>query len=230
MTTLVLLPGMDGTGELFHPLLQALGSNQPVLVVTYPTTELLGYVELEAMVRALLPTGPYVLLGESFSGPIAISIAATSPPGLTGLILSCSFASSPRALATAAAPALSLPLPMPPSLAVAAALLGRFANPGRRSMLKQSLAKVSASVLRHRLAAALRVNVFAKLQQLKVPVLYIQASQDWLVPPSAAKAIVSALPSTQVTRVNGPHLLLQVNPAESAGAIRSFIANVANAA
>jgi pimeloyl-ACP methyl ester carboxylesterase len=97
-------------------------------------------------------------------------------------------------------------------------------------MLNQSLAKVSARVLRHRLAAALQVNVSAKLEELKVPVLYLQASQDWLVPSSAAEAIVSALPSTKVTRVNGPHLLLQANPAESAAAIRSFITTVANAA
>jgi pimeloyl-[acyl-carrier protein] methyl ester esterase len=230
MTTLVLLPGMDGTGELFRPLLDALGDNQPVLVVSYPTTELLGYVELEALVRKALPAGPYILLGESFSGPVAISIAATHPAGLNGLILSCSFASSPRALATAAAPALSLPLPLPPAFAVATTLLGRFTTPGLRGMLKHCLAKVSARVLRYRLAAVLRVNVFARLKQVKVPVLYLQASQDWLVPSSAAESIVSALPATQVARVNGPHLLLQANPAESAGVIRGFITAVANAA
>ena len=230
MTTLVLLPGMDGTGELFRPLLQALEPGLPVLVISYPTTELLDYAGLEAIVRDALPVGPYVLLGESFSGPIAISIASTNPEHLNGLVLCCSFASSPRAWATALAPALSLPLPLPPSFAIAAALLGRFSSARLRSMLRQSLTKVAVRVLRHRLAAALRVDVTPTLSQIKVPVLYIQASADWLVSSAAAAEVLSLLPSTAVKRVRGPHLLLQVNPTESAIAIHTFLAGVANAA
>jgi hypothetical protein len=35
---LVLLPGMDGTGELFAPFVAALGKTTPVVVVSYPTS------------------------------------------------------------------------------------------------------------------------------------------------------------------------------------------------
>ena len=77
---------------------------------------------------------------------------------------------------------------------------------------------------------ALRVNVTAKLLQVKVPVHYIQASADWLVSSAAAAEVLSLLPSTAVKRVRGPHLLLQVNPTESAIAIHTFLAGVANAA
>jgi pimeloyl-ACP methyl ester carboxylesterase len=43
------------------------------------------YATCEAIARAALPTDrSYVLLGESFPGPIAVSIAATAPPGLRG--------------------------------------------------------------------------------------------------------------------------------------------------
>ena len=84
---------MDGTGELFEPLAQAMERRDAIDVVRYPGTEPLGYDELERLVRAQLPAGqPFVLLGESFSGPLAISIAASPPPGLRGLILCCSFA------------------------------------------------------------------------------------------------------------------------------------------
>ena len=41
--TLVLLPGMDGTGTLFEPLLQALGQHWPVQVLHYPGDQPLGY-------------------------------------------------------------------------------------------------------------------------------------------------------------------------------------------
>lgn len=226
MTTLVLLPGMDGTGELFQPLLQALNPSLAVKVVRYPTHELLGYAELEAIVRAALPAGPYILLGESFSGPIAILIAASDSERLVGVILCCSFAASPRQLAAVAAPALSLPLPLPPVFAVAAALAGKSSNGLIRGMLRRALSQVAPRVLRHRLATALKVNFTEKLAQIKVPFLYMQATQDWLVPPSAAQAIRSVLPKAQVIQVVGPHLLLQVNPVDSMRAIESFVASI----
>ena len=54
--TLVLLPGLDGTGELFAPFLQSLGAALPAQVVAYPRDQALGYAQLEPLVRAALPT------------------------------------------------------------------------------------------------------------------------------------------------------------------------------
>ena len=85
---LVLLPGLDGTGKLFSEILKALEGRVATLIVDYPKDVSLGYDELEVLkVRcAALPDDrPFVLLGESFSGPLAIRIAAHPPPGLCGL-------------------------------------------------------------------------------------------------------------------------------------------------
>ena len=73
--TLVLLPGMDGTGELFSPLIKELGPDIQTVVIRYPDLPL-DYAAHEAFARARLPsTGPFVVLGESFSGPIEIGRA-----------------------------------------------------------------------------------------------------------------------------------------------------------
>lgn len=97
VATLVLLPGMDGTGELFAPFIAALGGEFDVRVVRYPGDHRGGYEELEAIARSAIPEDrPYVLLAESFSGPIAISIAASGPKQLRGLVLCCTFARNPR--------------------------------------------------------------------------------------------------------------------------------------
>ncbi|WP_228488314.1 hypothetical protein [Caenimonas koreensis] len=48
-TTLVLLPGMDGTGDLFAPFIAAWKG--PVHVVRYPTDTALNYQELTAFAR-----------------------------------------------------------------------------------------------------------------------------------------------------------------------------------
>ena len=102
--TLVLLPGMDGTGELFSPLLKELGPDIQTVVVRYPDLPL-DYAAHEAFARARLPsTGPFVVLGESFSGPIAISLAASSPDGMCGYVLCASFVRSPRKILNALRP------------------------------------------------------------------------------------------------------------------------------
>jgi pimeloyl-ACP methyl ester carboxylesterase len=78
---------MDGTGELFGPFIDALGGEFDVQVVRYPAGHCGGYEGLEEIARAAIPLDqPYILLGESFSGPVAISIAASSPGKLRGLV------------------------------------------------------------------------------------------------------------------------------------------------
>jgi pimeloyl-[acyl-carrier protein] methyl ester esterase len=95
--TIVLLPGMDGTGKLFAGFVAALGDAARPVVVAYPTDSQLDYRQLIDVARTFLPLGePFVLLGESFSGPIAIALAAERPAGLFALVLCCSFAPNPE--------------------------------------------------------------------------------------------------------------------------------------
>ena len=54
--TLVLLPGMDGTGDLFAPFVNAVENRFLVQVVRYPTDRVLDYEGLFALVRSGLPT------------------------------------------------------------------------------------------------------------------------------------------------------------------------------
>ena len=68
---LVLLPGMDGTGELFAGFAMALPEWIHPQVVRYPR-EHLSLTDLLLTVRsALLKSEPFVILAESFSTPIA---------------------------------------------------------------------------------------------------------------------------------------------------------------
>lgn len=95
---LVMMPGMDGTGDLFARFEHALGGRMATRIVRYPAIES-RYEVLRACAREALPKGEdFVLLGESFSGPLAIELAAEKPRGLRGLILVCSYARTPRPL------------------------------------------------------------------------------------------------------------------------------------
>jgi pimeloyl-ACP methyl ester carboxylesterase len=225
---LVLLPGMDGTGDLFDPLIEAMGPHAAIDVVRYPGHQALGYEELESRVRAQLPSpAPFVLLGESFSGPLAISIAASPPPGLRGLVLCCSFARRPGpglALMRAGLVDVSMRLLHSRLMRVPLRqlLLGRDASPRLSGMLEASLAQVSVAVMVRRMKEVQRVDVRDKLARVRVPALYLQALQDRVVPRQAAAAMQHRLSALRVVKIDGPHGLLQASPAASARAIESF--------
>lgn len=225
---LVLLPGMDGTGDLFEPLLQAMGQRHTVDVLRYPGDEVLGYDELERRVRAQLPAGqPFVLLGESFSGPLAISIAAAPPPDLRGLILCCSFARSPApGLALLRGGLLELAMNFLHSDRMRGPmrhmLLGRFATPSLAGMLEASLRQVTTTVMARRLKEVQRVNVVDRLSLVRVPAMYLRAMHDRIVPAQAARIIQRALPDLRIVHLPGPHGLLQALPEAAARAIETF--------
>src|SRR5690349_15943355 len=66
------------------------------MALNYPADEPLDYEQLLPQVLAALPSDrPFVLLGESFSGPLAVMAAATRPVGLLGVILCATFVRNP---------------------------------------------------------------------------------------------------------------------------------------
>jgi pimeloyl-[acyl-carrier protein] methyl ester esterase len=228
MTTLVLLPGMDGTGKLFNSFISSLGAAQKVIVVSYPDSEALGYAELEVLARAAIPKNtPFILVGESFSGPIAISIAASAPDQLKGLILCCSFARNPHSLFSGLQPFVSkLPISRAPFGLISRLVLGKFSNPSLRSEIAQAISNVSLNVLRARLKAVLGVDVSDKLKQIKVPIFYLRAAHDRVVPRSASEFISSLLPSARIIELDAPHFLLQTASVKAAEEISKFAREV----
>jgi pimeloyl-ACP methyl ester carboxylesterase len=223
--TIVLLPGMDGTGELFEPFIDALRGEFNLSVATYPVNEALGYVELEAIARTFLPLQePYILLGESFSGPIAMSIAAANDENLKALILCCTFVKNPRpAFSLISGLVNFLPLALAPVMALSHLLLGRFSSLSLRLKLVRSLNKVSPNTMRARLKAVLVVNVSQKLANIQIPVLYLRATHDRLVPSSASILIAKLLPKMQLVELAAPHFLLQTVPIEAVRVLKDFI-------
>ena len=217
---------MDGGGELLHDFIAALDGDPANIVIRYPPDRPMNYTELKTFVCAHLPkNGPYVLLAESFSGPIAISIAASGPPGLAGLILSSSFARNPRRALSVLRPFLSIiPLKLVPTRLLGLFALGRFATPIHRQKLSKALAAVSLSALRTRARSVLDADVTPILRHVSVPVLYLRATKDRIVPSDCGETIVRATPRARVVEIEAPHFLLQVAPKQAAAAIKEFIA------
>jgi len=216
---------MDGTGDLFAPLVETLGHALTLQVVRYPVDQAANYEDLVSIVRAVLPRDrPYMLLGESFSGPIAVTLAAEAPVGLQGLVLCCSFVRNPQPWLAWLRPLVGLvPVKAMPLRGLAWFLLGRASNAARRSALAQALAQVSPAAMRARLRAVLAVDVSAAWVRVNVPTLCLRATEDRVVPAAVSRLVTALKPTTQVVELRGPHFLLQVAPLEAAQAICAFV-------
>ena len=228
LVTLILLPGMDGTGDLFEPFTRALRGEFKVVVVSFPQNGPQTYRHLEAVAyEAMPPDGPLVLVGESFSGPLAIAIAAANPTRVVGLVLCCTFLRNPRPLVRLfGALASSIPSPLPPLGVLSHFLLGRFQSASLREALKNALRGIPSATLRARLRSVLTVDVSADAKQIKVPVLYLQASADRVVPKNALQVIAKYCDTLEWELIDGPHCLLQAAPDPAAKAVSQFVSRL----
>lgn len=225
-TRWVLLPGMDGIGR-FRTLRAAAAGVAECRALSYPPDVPLGYDALVDRVRAALrEEDDYILVAESFSGPIAIRLAAERPRGLRALVLAASFCRSP----------LSGPLRgvmrglggsrfrlRPPLFLAKCFLLGAHPPPDVVADLYASVDQVSAQVFARRLQEILRTDACGALHAVRVPVLYLQATRDRLVREPALQAVRAAYPPLELRRIAAPHMLLQTHPEPAVAAIREFL-------
>lgn len=226
MTDLYILPGLDGTTRMldaFVTAARAAGFGD-VHAIGYPPHQPLSYAELETFVRAALPRHtPLVLLGESFSGPIAISIAADPPPNLVGLVLSTTFARAPVPLLAPFAPLTRFaPTRALPTAVLSAVLLGRWSTPELRRTLRAALDEVAPPVQRTRAAAAMRIDVSDRLARITVPTLAFKANHDRLLRAGAGRQLLAGIANARQIALDGPHLLLQTRTDRCVDAVARF--------
>jgi pimeloyl-ACP methyl ester carboxylesterase len=230
MATFALLPGLDGTGDLFRPLLEVIPPGLSTRVVAYPVDRALSYSDLLRVVEAQLEDeADVVLVAESFSGPLAIRYAAAHPERVRAVVLCASFVRSPvpRWLRVFCTP-LAFRFP-PPAAALRWFMVGRGASASLVASVRAAIARVSPRVLVGRVREVINVDCVAALRECRAPVLYLAAMGDALVGRSAVATILAARRDVQVRRVEGPHLLLQREPRRAWREVEGFLSQLASA-
>ena len=225
--TLLLLPGMDGTGELFNPFINFLPAWIKPEIVRYPNRVPLGFKDLLPAARSAIPdSSPFVLLAESFSTPMAVQLAADAPSNLQAIIICAGFVKPPvgafsRSWISALAPMLfGFTLP---SFVIRSLLVGRTAPVELVRRVRRVVSTVSPEVLAVRVRAVLNCDEERALSRISVPLLYVQAAGDRLVRQSSLEAIRVVRPDVTVTRIAAPHFILQREPQIVADAIVSWL-------
>ena len=224
-TTLVLLPGLDGTEILLEPLVAALPQSVRPLVITYPPAGDNTYAGLLGLARrALAGVAECHVLGWSFAGPLALMLAAAEPAKVRGVILAASFVRPPTPLLGMLGFALAGPPVWLWRAARRAPLwLLRPRSDALRRAKAQTWQRVAARDVAARLRAIAGVDARGLLHACEQPLLYIASTRDAIVPRRNADEVLRLRPATRLVAIDGPHLALFTNPRAAAAAIAGFI-------
>jgi pimeloyl-ACP methyl ester carboxylesterase len=102
-------------------------------------------------------------------------------------------------------------------------LIGSNPPESLQSAVRAAVSSVKPKVLTARLRAVLSCDARQALSQIAVPMLYIQAAKDKVVPKSCLDEIRRIKPEIRVAEIDGPHLILQREPKKSANIVAKFI-------
>ena len=227
---LALLPGMDGTGLMLQRFRAMVPDPVPVTMVRYPTRERHSFQALvEIAEQQLADDRPWVVVGESFSGAVAVELCRRGQRDLRALVLCVTFARSPlqslRWLLGLLPVPMLLRLPVP-DMALRQFCVGHDAPPALLEQMHRTLQAVAPEVLADRLAMIASLDIRDRLSALRLPCLYLQADADRLVPASCLQPFRETIPQLAVRQVAGPHFLMESRPETSWAAIHAFIAEL----
>lgn len=209
---IVLVPGMDGTGELFYrqvPLLQ-----KSYTVATYALRDAATNMEVLAddLSRVIEQAAPEekraIVMGESFGGAIALSTALRYPKHVSSLVILNSFPYfAPQFRLRLGIAAVSLVPWGAMSLVRYVTSFFMHSQHTHRDELKKFLeltARSTQTGYRNRLGILKTYDVRKRLRELQCPTLFLAAEKDHLIPSVAqARLMAEQTPSATVRVLSG---------------------------
>lgn len=222
--TIILLPGLNGTVGLFQPLIDCAPQEYHVMSISYPTHEKRSYSQLKEFVQKRLSEldSPYILVGESFSGPLSLMLGQAKPQGLIGIVLVATFIQAPNFKVGRFLPwTIGFTLTKP--LYDLRLLLTNAPNKGFINAISKELQKVSPKVLADRIQSIFTVNAHQALTDCDVPLIYFRGTRDFVVPQKNLNLITKVKPDIAVARFDTQHFLLQSKPNKAWQEISQFV-------
>ena len=224
--TLVLLPGLDGTDVFLRPLVATLSPRIRSIVVTYPTSGAEAYDDALTVVRrATAGLSEFYVLGLSFSGPLAVMLAAEQPERVKGVILAATFVRAPHSGLRFFRFACNGPTLWMWRIArrIPIWMLRSRHDPVRMAKA-ETLRAVPARCFAGRVRAVMDVDVSAVLRQCRQPILCLSFTRDLVVPRRNVEAILREAPSARHAAVAGGHFSGCSNSEVLAAEVEKFLA------
>lgn len=222
---IILLPGLDGSGAFFTPFLQELPATVTTQIISYPRDGCATYEDVVEYVLNQIPRDTdYCILAESFSGPVALEIAALAPLRLKSLILVSSFCFSPlspfkKSVSSKLLFLLNLPIPA----SFIRWLLCDSDDMNLSSRIVKTIDVLPFETLKGRVLSALNVDLRGALDDIEVPILLLSARLDRLLNKTTASTIKKYYDDAILVEIDGPHFLLQCKTDACLREIKQFL-------
>lgn len=211
--TVLLVPGLDGTGQLFYRQVPSLAKSYRV--GTYALRDSAGTMEqlvddlAEVVDAASSMDERAILVGESFGGAVALSFAIAHPRRVRALVVLNSFPHfTPQIrLHLAIAGLTALPWGMMGLVRrlTAARLHSRHTHRDEVRRFMELTSRASREGYLSRLKILLRYDVRERLQEIQVPTLFLASELDHLVPSVSQARYMSTRVSQAATQVLKGH-------------------------
>jgi surfactin synthase thioesterase subunit len=217
---LVLLPGLDGTSLLFHPVLEALPLSVPVRAIRYSDKEKQSYNQMVKEVKAQLPSQPFVLVAESFGGYLAYLLSLDKSLPIEKVILVASFLTPPRiglkAIVKMLPISLMFKLPLIRPL-VKYFCFAQYYSDNLFDLLTKAVSHVKPNVLAKRVSLIFNLKPSQSISDVQT--IVITANHDRLISRRTSKFLATRFDKVKIKNVDGPHFLLQTRPKKLAEVI-----------
>jgi pimeloyl-ACP methyl ester carboxylesterase len=211
--TVVLVPGMDGTGQLFYRQVPLLARSYRV--ATYALRDRAATMDvlvadLASVIETVAPGDRRaIVVGESFGGALAMAFALARPEQVSGLVILNSFPYfAPQLRLRLAALGLGV-LPWGAMGLVRRLTAFRLHSPHtHREEIRRFMeltARASRDGYLGRLQLLMQYDVRDRLSELRLPTLFLAAERDHLVPSVAQARYMAARVPGSVVRVLEGH-------------------------
>lgn len=220
---LVLIPGLDGTGEFFKPFLDLYG-RAGAQVIALPQEGPQDYAALTEYVAQRLPADhDYVLLAESFGGPIGAGLALRGQRRMKGVVFVATFLPPPAWWATTLGLMLPLKRTAPSRLGrgiMRCLLAGPRASAQTMDWVQSVICGVPPGVIKARLRAIRGMRPPAG--RTDMPALYIRATGDRLMGADKFRDFSEHFTDIKLFKIEGPHLILPSRAQDCVRTIRQL--------
>lgn len=201
---LVMLPGAQGTAEVYYRQLLEWGGRRDVVSVTYPAlTDAAAIADAVVALAERLGLGQVDLVGTSLGGFVAQHVAARHPARIGRLVLGNTFADP----APAQSPDKLQALEGRTAAAVKADALARVAASPESELKRVQLDLIgerqSAELLQSRMLAVQRARAVGAIGVPDARILVVECDDDPLIPPPMRAALRAAHPQARSVVIEG---------------------------
>lgn len=212
-TAVVLVPGLDGTGQLFYRQRPLLARRRRVATYALRDSARAMDVLVADLARVIDDVAPVerraIIVGESFGGTLAMSLALERPERVAALVVLNSFPHfSPQFRLHLARWGLrALPWGMMPLVRrlTAFRLHSSHTHAGEIDQFMALTRQASREGYLNRLGLLTQFDIRARLADVRVPTLFLAADRDHLVPSVAQARYMAARVPNAVMRVLEGH-------------------------